>query len=310
MIITITLNPSIDISYRLDKFILDDVNRTSIVKKTPGGKGLNVTRVLNQLSSNVVPTGFLGGYTGEFIEEELEKLGIESKFLKVNGSTRNCIAILHEGKQTEILESGEEITKEEQDDFLKLFKDIAKDSSVITISGSMPPGIETNYYEKIIESLENENKKIILDTSGESLRNIILNSKAKPFCIKPNETEIKQIENKDINTKEELVEYLKSDIFKGIELIVITMGGEGSLVKYKNDFYNIIIPKVEVINPVGSGDSTVAGLAYGLDNNLGINEIIKYGMGCGILNAMEEKTGYINIEKLDDIMEKIIINKL
>lgn len=310
MIVTITLNPSIDISYRLDKFILDDVNRTNNVKKTAGGKGLNVTRVLNQLASNVMPTGFLGGYTGEFIEEDLKNLGIESKFLKVKGNTRNCIAILHEGKQTEILESGEEITKEEQKDFLDLFCDIAKDSSVITISGSMPPGIETDYYEEIIKLVANGNKKIILDTSGESLRNIILNSEIKPFCIKPNETEIKQIENKEISSKEELVDYLKSDIFKGIELIVVTMGGEGGLVKYKNDFYNITIPKVNVVNPVGSGDSTVAGLAYGLDNNLEIDEIIKYGMGCGILNAMEEKTGYINIEKLDDIMRKIIINKL
>lgn len=310
MIITVTLNPSIDISYRLKEFKIDDVNRTNEVTKTAGGKGLNVSRVLKQLNGNVLATGFNGGYTGEFLKSELDKLNIKNDFYNINGNTRNCIAILNDGNQTEILESGDNISEEEQLGFLEKFEDLVKNSSVVTISGSMPPGVPNDYYERLLNIIKSEDIKVILDTSGESLKNIVLNSEVKPYCIKPNETEIKQIENKDINSKEELVDYLKTDIFKGIELIVITMGGDGALVKFKDDFYNVNIPKINVVNPVGSGDSTVAGIAYGIENNLSIEDIIKYAMTCGILNTMEEKTGYINTHEVDKYLEKIEIIKL
>ena len=310
MIVTVTLNPSVDISYRLKEFKIDDVNRTSEFTKTAGGKGLNVARVLKQLNADVLATGFNGGYTGEFLKSELNKVKVKNDFYNIKGSTRNCIAILNEGNQTEILESGDDVSKEEQQGFLEKFEDLIQSSSVVTISGSMPPGVPSNYYEKLLNIMEDEEIKVILDTSGESLKSIVLNSKIKPYCIKPNETEIKQIENKDINSKEELIDYLKTDIFKGIELIVITMGGDGALVKFKDDFYNVNIPKIDVVNPVGSGDSTVAGIAYGIENNLNIEDTIKYAMTCGILNTMEEKTGYINTLDVDRYLEKIEIIKL
>lgn len=310
MIVTVTLNPSVDISYRLKEFKIDDVNRTNEVTKTAGGKGLNVARVLKQLDTDVMATGFNGGYTGEFLKSELDKLNVKNDFYNIDGNTRNCIAILNNGNQTEILESGDDISEEEQRGFLKKFEDLIKEASVVTISGSMPPGVPNDYYKKLLNIVDNKDIKVILDTSGESLKNIVLNSNIRPYCIKPNETEIKQIENRDINSKEELVEYLKSSIFKGIELIVITMGGDGALVKFKDDFYNVNIPKIKVVNPVGSGDSTVAGIAYCIKNNLNIENTIKYAMTCGILNTMEEKTGYINIEEVDKYLEKIEIIKL
>ncbi|HHX67736.1 MAG: 1-phosphofructokinase [Miniphocaeibacter sp.] len=310
MIVTVTLNPSIDISYRLEEFLIDGVNRTNKVSKTPGGKGLNVTRVLKQLKADVLATGFLGGRTGEFLEDGLKELSINTKFLQVKGNTRNCIAILHEGKQTEILESGEEISKEEQEEFFRLFEKIIEKASVVTISGSVPPGIASDYYEELLKIASRNNIKVILDTSGNSLKNIVLNSEIKPYCIKPNETEIKQIEGKEINTKKELIEYLKSKIFNEIELVVVTMGGEGALVKYKDEFYNVEIPKIKVVNPVGSGDSTVAGIAYGLENNLNIEETIKYAMTCGILNTMEEKTGFINVNEVENIKNQVKVIKL
>lgn len=310
MILTVTLNPSIDISYKLEDFIIDDVNRCKDTSKTPGGKGLNVSRVLKQLGTDISATGFIGGYNGEFLKAELEKLNIDTKFLNVKGNTRNCIAVLHGGKQTEILESGDYISEEEQREFLRLFEDILTENSIITISGSMPLGIPADYYEKLIEIANRKGNRVIFDASGDNLRNIILNSENKPYAIKPNETEIQQIENKNLETEEKLIEYLKSDIFKGIELIIVSMGAEGALVKYKENIYNVEIPKIDVINPVGSGDSTVAGIAYGLNKDLDIEDTIKYGMACGILNTMEEKTGYIKIDNLDDIFGKIEITKI
>ncbi|WP_100065847.1 hexose kinase [Miniphocaeibacter massiliensis] len=310
MILTVTLNPSVDISYKLEEFLIDDVNRCKDVVKTAGGKGLNVARVLKQLGEEVNTTGFLGGYTGEFIETELKKLNIFTNFYEISGNTRNCIAVLHGGKQTEILEVGDIVKQKEQTEFLELFNSLLKENLVVTISGSMPQGIEKDYYEKLLQIANDKDIKVILDTSGDSLKNIVLNSNVKPYCIKPNETEINQVENKDFEDREELIEYLRSDIFKGIELMVITMGSRGALVKFKDDFYSVNIPKIKVVNPVGSGDSTVAGIAYGINKKLNIEETIKYGMACGILNTMEEKTGYIDVSKIKDIKDKVEVVKL
>ncbi|MDL2310562.1 hexose kinase [Peptostreptococcaceae bacterium OttesenSCG-928-C18] len=310
MILTVTLNPSVDISYKLEKFMLNDVNRCKDVDKTAGGKGLNIARVLKQLGEKVNTTGFLGGYTGNFIKNKLGELNIDTNFFEVSGNTRNCIAIIHEGNQTEILEAGEVINEKDQINFLKFFEELLKDISLVTISGSVPQGIGKEYYAKLLEIADRKNVKVILDTSGESLKNIILNSKIKPYGIKPNETEINQIENKNLKSREELIDYLKSDIFSGIELIVVTMGARGALVKHKESFYDVKIPKIEVVNPVGSGDSTVAGIAYGIENKLSIQETIKYGMTCGILNTKQEKTGYINVNEIEDIKNKVEVIKL
>lgn len=119
MILTITMNPSVDISYSFESFSEDTVNRVDKVRKTAGGKGLNVTRVLNQLGAEVSASGLLGGFLGEQIRSELDESGINQSFTQISGETRNCIAILHEGRQTEILEKGPTITEEEATLFWK-----------------------------------------------------------------------------------------------------------------------------------------------------------------------------------------------
>lgn len=113
MILTVTLNPSVDMSYKMDQLNLDTVNRVGDVLKTAGGKGLNVARVLKQLGEDTAATGFLGGSLGDFIRGQMVELAVQDHFVGIAGDTRNCIAIIHEGQQTEILESGPEISTAE-----------------------------------------------------------------------------------------------------------------------------------------------------------------------------------------------------
>lgn len=124
MILTLTLNPSVDIAYPLTSLKLDDVNRVEEVSKTAGGKGLNVTRVLAQVGEPVIASGFIGGELGQFIAKKLDQADIKHAFYNIKGETRNCIAILHEGQQTEILEQGPEIDNEEATGFIKHFEQL------------------------------------------------------------------------------------------------------------------------------------------------------------------------------------------
>lgn len=146
MILTVTLNPSVDISYKLADLKLDDINRVTDVSKTAGGKGLNVSRVLKQLGGQVGATGFLGGSLGTFIRKELQKSNVVDYFIDIEGATRNCIAVIHDGnQQTEILEDGPSITESEAAKFLKQFKTVLEKVELITISGSLPQGVEKNF---------------------------------------------------------------------------------------------------------------------------------------------------------------------
>lgn len=311
MILTITMNPSVDISYRLNTLHMDDVNRCNDYQKTAGGKGLNVTRVIQQMDQPVIATGLIGGPLGIFIQEELDKQGISHKFSHIKGSTRNCIAILHdEGKQTEILESGPSVSEVEQADFLTLYSDLIKKSEVVTMSGSLPQGVSNTFYADLLKLTAGETK-VILDSSGESLKQALL-GKSKPYAIKPNETEIAQLLNVSAEDMERIpvVELLEDPLFEGVPLIVVSKGADGALVKYHDELFVVSIPKVKAINPVGSGDSTVAGLAIGLLQDKSIEDVIKTGMTLGVLNAMQEQTGFVNPAHFDELFSKINVDKI
>lgn len=307
MIITVTLNPAVDISYQLDTLTLDGTNRVVHVEKTPGGKGLNVSRVLNQVGDKVIALGFLGGHIGEEIAEQLTKLKIENDFTKISGQTRNCVSILHDGQQTEILEKGPTIHEDEQEMFVDMFLKHAENSDVIVLSGSLSAGLTTDFYAKLLEKLPN--KKIIVDTSGSTLEST-LKANVKPFAIKPNLEELSQLLQKEV-TKEILPFILKEEpLFKDVSLICVSLGGDGAIVKYDDAIYQVTIPKIQVVSPVGSGDSVVAGLASGLQRGYGIEEWLQHAMVLGMLNAQESKTGYVNLENYDNLKQQIIVTKI
>lgn len=310
MILTITMNPSIDMSYPLNELKIDTVNRVKNVSKTAGGKGLNVTRVLHQLNSPVTATGLLGGNFGEFIKQHLDIDGISHDFSPIEGETRNSIAILHDSKQTELLESGPEISLSETEKFMDKFDMLLGKTSVLTISGSLPRGMDKNFYSKLIEKANNKNVKVLLDTSGETLIKSIKNS-SKPFLIKPNEEEIEMLMNEklNLNNYEKLKAQLSNEQFNGINWIVITLGSKGAIVKHKDLFYKVDIPKINVVSPVGSGDATIAGLAKAIFENSDDSTIIKTGMTTGMLNTMEEKTGHVDNKKFTSLFNKIKIYK-
>lgn len=309
MILTVTLNPSVDISYKLEHFAIDSGNRVKDVSKTAGGKGLNVSRVLKQLNQKVSATGFLGGSLGVFIRKEIEKMGIHDSFVNCEGATRNCIAVIHDdGKQTEIMEGGPTIQSSEAKDFLESFRDAVQKVELVTMSGSLPQGLEADFYNDLITIAKEQDTPVLLDTGG-SLLEKALNHEHKPFLIKPNETEMADLLDQELVDERQLADALKNLLFDDVEWVVVTLGSEGAMVKHKNNIYRATIPRVKAVNPVGSGDSVIAGFASGLSRGYAPEQLIKYGLSMGVLNAMEEKTGYINPEKVEWCLEQVRVEE-
>ena len=310
MILTITLNPSVDIAYQLDTFHLDTVNRVEKVQKTAGGKGLNVTRVLKQIGEDVVATGFIGGEIGSYVKKQLTRNDIKNSFVEIGSETRNCIAVLHDGKQTEILEQGPTIQEHEALNFIEHLEIILNNVDVVVISGSLPKGLASNYYVEIVELCKKCGVAVVLDCSGEALKNV-LESQQKPTVIKPNTEELSQLIGKEVTDDiQELKSVLSGQLFQGIDWIVVSLGAKGAFAKYKDKFYRVRIPKIKVVNPVGSGDSTVAGIAAGLVHALPEAELLKNANVLGMLNAQEEQTGYVNLENAESLYSQIEVEEV
>lgn len=307
MILTITLNPSIDIAYQLETFQLDKVNRVTNVKKTAGGKGLNVTRVLKQFGQDVIATGFIGGDLGNFIEHSLDQTKIQHAFIKIDEETRNCIAVLHEGQQTELLEQGPTISKKEADKLLQHLETLLSQVKVAVISGSLPNGLPDHYYGDILDLCEKFKVKTVVDCSGEPLRAVLTRS-SKPTVIKPNKDELSQLLGMEVRAdSNHLKQILRNERFDGVEWIIVSLGSQGAFAKHHDRFYRVTIPKIQVVNPVGSGDATVAGIAARLVENCSDSDLLKTANLLGMLNAQEESTGYVDLDKADRWQDQINI---
>lgn len=310
MILTVTLNPSIDISYPLNRLTLDTVNRVNRTTKTAGGKGLNVTRVLAEAGQSVVATGFIGGKLGDFVIHQLQEQGISNQFFKIKGETRNCIAVLHEGMQTEILEAGPYIDMDEAEGFLNHMSIIAKQFDVLTFSGSLPKGLAAHYYQDLITMARAYGSKVVLDCSSAPLK-AVLAGKDKPTVIKPNLEELEDLIGQPVTLDEErLISLLSQPLFEGIEWIIVSLGAQGAFAKHHNRFYRVTIPKIEVVNPVGSGDATVAGIAWALAEGDDDETLLKKANVLGMLNAQETRTGHVNMAHFDELFDRIQVEEV
>lgn len=309
MITTITLNAAIDQVYEVEKLAVGGTNRVSAITQEAGGKGINVAKVLQYSGANVDVGGFAGGINGERIRKLLEKRSISSELIPVSGESRICLTVLDSttSEVTELLESGPEISKEEWQSMLDWVRQKSKHVKWFALSGSLPKGLPSTAYAELIDILNANGAKVILDSSGEALR---FGIKAKPFAIKPNEHEIAAILSKNTLTEDDLLEAGNRFVNEGIEHVCFTLGGEGAIFVNQTGYYKIDAPSIDVVNTVGSGDAFVGGLVYGLAQNEEISIAYKRAIACGSVNAMYQAIGFIDLEQVETLMKQLTINKI
>lgn len=308
MILVINLNASVDKRYKMKDLIKGEVMRAAEVDNTPGGKGIHVANVATILGEDCIATGYLGGKSGEFISEKLQDYGIKQDFVQVTGETRSCLAIITDtGAQTEILEPGPTVTQEEQEAFLAKYQELLSKATVVAASGSMPKGLPGDFYGQLISLARKAGKPFLLDTSGEAL---IQGIKAQPYFVKPNNDEIKVLVGAELRSDEDIVHVLQKFMEDGIKLPVISLGAQGSMAGYNQHVYKITVPKIQCKNPVGSGDSFVAGIAVGIERGMAIEDVLSLGAACGTANAMEDESGFVRKEVVEELFPQIKIQQI
>nr|WP_263314057.1 1-phosphofructokinase [Mammaliicoccus sp. Marseille-Q6498] len=303
MIYTVTFNPSIDYVMFTEQFQVGELNRAHKTNKFPGGKGINVSRVLTTLNVENTATGFVGGFPGEFIKDELKKSNILTDFVEVDDDTRINVK-LKSGSETEINGPGPSIEESHYKQFLSKMNNTNSKDTVI-IAGSVPSTLKVPVYQEVAEILKTTGATLIVDAEKDLMKSIL---SYKPKFVKPNKTELEEIFDKQIETDQEVIECAKQLMDEGAQSVIVSLGGEGAIYVDSNIQLKAIVPNGEVVNTVGSGDSTVAGMVAGLETGKDIEEAFKLAVSCGTATAFNADLA--EYDDIEDIISKVTIKHL
>lgn len=307
MIITVTLNPAIDRTVQIENFEIGTVNRIVSEQIDASGKGINVSKTIRNLRGKSKAIGILGGKSGIFIKDYLDRLNIENEFVFIEGETRTNLKIIDTVRKTntEINEPGPYVTGEDLEKVENLiFKNLAQ-NSIAVFSGSVPKNVDSKIYSKWIKKARCKGMKTILDADGDSLKYGIAQG---PYICKPNIKEFESLMGKKIESINEAKlfgEKLINDY--EIEMLVVSLGERGALYINKSHSCYVNALEVELKSTVGAGDAMVAALAFSLDMGYNLEKSIKLSMASGIASVMASGSP---VENIMDIEKKINLNFL
>ena len=296
MIYTVTFNPSLDYIVGVDGFKTGKVNRTAEELILPGGKGINVSIVLQNLGMESIPLGFAGGFTGEEIRRLLKEQKVEEQFVRVKkGISRINVKLrslenMPDGEKTvseesEINGMGPEISGEELETFYRQLDTLQK-GDILVLAGSIPTVLPSTIYREIMKRLQKRKVMIVVDATKDLLVNVL---EYHPFLIKPNNYELGEIFGVTLQTKEDVVLYAKKLQKMGAGNVLVSMAGDGAvLVAEDGSVYRAEAPEGRVRNSVGAGDSMVAGFLYGYLNSGTYEDAFYYGICSGSASAFSE----------------------
>ncbi|MGW5781602.1 1-phosphofructokinase family hexose kinase [Streptomyces sp. NPDC003863] len=258
MIVTVTLNTALDLTYRVPALTPHTSHRVTQVIERPGGKGLNVARVLAALGHETVATGFAGGATGATLRDQLAATPVRDELVETAGTTRRTVAVVDtaSGDTTQLNEPGPTVTAAEWTAFRARFTELLDGARAVALCGSLPPGIHVGAYAELVRLARTAGVPVLLDTSGEPLRRGIA---ARPDLVKPNADELAQLTG-----AREPHRATRDARRRGARAVVSSLGPEGMLAATPEGLWRATPPAAVKGNPTGAGDSAVAGLLSGL----------------------------------------------
>lgn len=297
MIYTVTFNPAMDYVMQVNNMNEKDINRSEAEQIFYGGKGINVSSVLTQLDIENTATGFLAGFTGSELERMLEADNINTDFVHLKtGFTRINVKIKSE-KELDINAHGPDISEQDIDELLNKLKGI-KSGDYLVLSGSVPPSLSDDTYEKLLEHFTDKDINIVVDTTGNLLKNIL---KYKPFLIKPNHHELGQIFSVDINSTQDVIRYAKKLQEMGAKNVLVSRAKDGAtLIDENGNVTSVTNASGKIVSSVGCGDSMVAGFIAGYIESRDYEKALRLGAICA--NATAFSSSIAKKKEIDNML--------
>jgi 1-phosphofructokinase family hexose kinase len=307
MILTLGTTPALQRTMTFDALHLDAVNRATRIRECASGKSINVARVAHTMSYPCKALTFFGGERGFAALRDLNKSGIPYDFVgKV--VTRTCITLLDKstGMATELVEEAEAVTPADAQALIDLLQQHLPHAKVLVLSGTLATGCGDDFYAKCLKLANAANVRTILDTRAAPLQ---LALPQKPLVVKPNRAELAATVNRKIESDEDLKSATRALIDLGAQWAAVTHGASDTIVSDGREFWRIETPKVDAINPIGSGDSVAAGIAMGLMDGASVPDACALGVACGAANAMTELGGHVNPDDVERLRKQVRVTK-
>jgi len=309
MIATVTLNPTLDRTVTVDGLILDEANRWTSLRRDPGGKGINVSRVIHELGGETIAYGFIGGFDGEEFKQLLKHQGVPFDFTYIQGEIRSNLIItdLKNRSQTRIDAPGPRISEKELADLTNKIRNIKPKPEFLVLSGSVPPGIPDDIYREFIAIARKQSIKTVLDSDNEWLKEGI---KAKPDVIKPNAHETEELLGMKLENEAAVIRAVKALHAKGIEIVAISQGKGAFIISDNNEILKLLPPQVKVRSTVGAGDSAVAGLVMMLSQGASLEEAARLAVAAGTATALTPGVELCHRKDLEKMLPLVKVERL
>jgi 1-phosphofructokinase len=309
VIITVTLNAAVDRAVILERMIVGETNRTKSSRTDPGGKGINVSRVIRELGYDSLAMGFIAGPTGRFIEAALNEEGIFDDFIHVAGRTRTNMHILDEStrEQTRINEPGPSIDHRHMMEMQRRLRRRLTPDSWVVLAGSIPPGLPPDAYVDLLKIAHDHNMYTVLDADGPALEHGL---RAKPYLIKPNLRELEMLVGHTLADDGEVLAAARELHEEGVKIVTVSLAERGALAVSEEGVWRVVPPEVKTDSTVGAGDSFVAGVVASLSAGESLREALILGTAAGSATAMTPGTELCHLEDVQRLLPQVQISKL
>lgn len=280
MIYTVTVNPALDYVIQLERVDSGNVNRSNNCTFLAGGKGINVSQILNQLKIDNTAWGFVGGFTGKELVRQLNQRKIVNDFVTISDATRVNVKV-HAQAETEINAAGPNITEQEITAFQAHLSDLKK-GDIVVLSGSLAPSLPVDFYKQLLPTIKKAEAEFVIDTTGQALLDTL---SYKPLVIKPNHRELADLFNTKFESDQDMLECAHKLLDLGAQNVMVSMAGKGGYLITRDHFYHAKAAVGTAVNSVGAGDSMIAGFVGTYVKNNDPVESFRIGMACGAATA-------------------------
>ena len=309
MIYTVTLNPALDKTVEIPDFAPGRVNRITALRTDPGGKGLNVSKVIAKLGGDSEAFVLLGGSAGRAVAAALEGLGVRCHIAWGEGETRTNLKIVDPVRRinTDINEPGFAVPPALTDGLLDRLTAALRPGDIVVLAGSLPPGAPADTYATWITRCKAAGARVFLDADGAALAEGL---RAKPFLVKPNDEELSRLLGRELRGVPALADAARQLVASGVENVVVSMGGAGAIYANADTVLRTEGLSVPVRSTVGAGDSVVAALALALGRGMPLHDAAVLSTAVGAANVMCSGTQAAERSAVEALLPKVVCYKI
>lgn len=307
MIFTVTLNGALDKIIFIEKLKKNHNNRSKDIMWDIGGKATHVSVVLSSMGIENIATGILAGRNGKRVQKLLENKDVKCDYVWQDGEeTRETYVVVPEKEEGSymITQRGFHISKDTYEKMKHKLSSLVREGDIVVFAGGPPQGIDTNLYIELLETVKRNKAKFVVDVSKEYLKEAI---KVKPYLIKPNETEFRELIGKDINTEEEYIEEIRRLNNSGVEIVALSLGSKGSIISTKEKMLRIYPPEINEVNDTGCGDVFLGGAVAMISQGKSLEEIFNFATAISASKATKEGSSDFDLNQTKDFQKKVTI---